>query len=660
MKLLDRFSLVTINFTSSILAAVVILILAALAINIELDVRQSARSDLRTLKILKALDNLAHQHAVERGLTAGFLGNPTAESRSKVQAQRAIADESEVQLETALRSVGESLTDVQPLTSILQEALSNKASVRNQIDQLSGAAAFGYYSQINRLAIDALATLSNEINSNLVNTDLRMAQLLGRFKERAGQVRGKINGALARQAIDDATRTEVKGYQQEMDLLVRYLETQVDQARLAKVQTVLANNTREEINAILDQILGNNPDFSSLPQPTDWFALATKQIGGVKALLDEEWAIIEKQAQEGAATANLKLWFTIGLLLVATLMLSWINLGFASVLRGSLKRLTAQLNRIANERDLSIKLDTSSRNELGDIARAVQQMLTAVEGTLKELIDSVGKSGTMVAELDQSSVQLVDNAQGTQGLSESISSAVEQNAATASEIANAAASTLEAVRELSESSDENQHRFSDTLNKMEALQGSAQHIAELSQTLDSQVEQITDAVKTINVLFEQTNLLALNASIEAARAGEQGRGFSVVADEVRSLALKSLESSERISQVLSALQRASKAISDSSKENGELNVQAAEQMLASQASLAQMNEVMSMLESMATSVATASEEQSSVSAVIAKDTASVLEASNASLELSERLRKMSSDYQNLSGHMLGVARKFKV
>lgn len=660
MKLLDRFSLVTINFTSSILAAVVILILAALAISIELDDRQSARSDLRTLKILKALDNLAHQHAVERGLTAGFLGNPTAESRSKVQAQRAIADESEVQLETALRSVGESLTDVQPLTSILQEALSNKASVRNQIDQLSGAAAFGYYSQINRLAIDALATLSNEINSNLVNTDLRMAQLLGRFKERAGQVRGKINGALARQAIDDATRTEVKGYQQEMDLLVRYLETQVDQARLAKVQAVLANNTREEINTILDQILGNNPDFSSLPKPADWFALATKQIGGVKALLDAEWAIIEKQAQEGAATANLKLWFTIGLLLVATLMLSWINLGFASVLRGSLKRLTAQLNRIANERDLSIKLDTSSRNELGDIARAVQQMLTAVEGTLKELIDSVGKSGTMVAELDQSSVQLVDNAQGTQGLSESISSAVEQNAATASEIANAAASTLEAVRELGESSDENQHRFSDTLNKMEALQGSAQHIAELSQTLDSQVEQITDAVKTINVLFEQTNLLALNASIEAARAGEQGRGFSVVADEVRSLALKSLESSERISQVLSALQRASKAISDSSKENGELNVQAAEQMLASQASLAQMNEVMSMLESMATSVATASEEQSSVSAVIAKDTASVLEASNASLELSERLRKMSSDYQNLSGHMLGVARKFKV
>lgn len=330
------------------------------------------------------------------------------------------------------------------------------------------------------------------------------------------------------------------------------------------------------------------------------------------------------------------------------------------MLRNSLRRLTQQLQQIAGGRDLSIKLDTDSKNELGEIARAVQQTLDAVESTLKELIDSVSASGTLVTELDSSSDQLLGNARETQRVSTSISSAVEENAATASEIANAAASTLDAVRELGDSSNENQQRFSDTLQKMDALQQSAQDIAGLSNKLDSQVDQITDAVKTINVLFEQTNLLALNASIEAARAGEQGRGFSVVADEVRSLALKSLESSERISEVLASLQQASAAISRSSEQNGELNAQAAEQMLASQASMAQMNEVMANLESMATSVATASEEQSTVSAVIAQDTASVLDASNASLELSEKLQTMSKTYRDSSEHMLGVARKFKV
>jgi len=406
--------------------------------------------------------------------------------------------------------------------------------------------------------------------------------------------------------------------------------------------------------------LSDSPNFDQLPTPAQWFPLATKQIGGVKALLDEEWAAIEAKAQTSADWADLKLWLTLALLLVAVVLLSWINLSFASVLRGSLKRLTSQLQLIASERDLSIKLDTSANNELGDIARAVQQMLQAVENTLKELVESVSSSSGMSSDLDNSSEHLLHNAKETQRVSTSISSAVEENAATASEIANAAALTLDAVRDLGDSSNENQQRFSDTLDKMDALQQSAQQIASLSEKLDSQVADITAAVKTINVLFEQTNLLALNASIEAARAGEQGRGFSVVADEVRSLALKSLESSERITEVLNSLQQASEAISSSSVQNGELNAAAAEQMQAAQASMAQMKDVMANLESMATSVATASEEQSSVSAMIAEDTASVLEASNASLDLSERLQQMSRTYRSSSDYMLQVARKFKL
>ena len=660
MKLLGRFSLVKINFASSILAAIVILLLATLAISVELSDRRSAQNDLRLLEVLKALDDVAHQHAVERGLTAGFLGNPTDESRAKVINQRANADAAAQSLNEVIKALSSDFPVVANTTALLRKALQGKPKLRQEVDGLTGANAFVFYSQINRLAIDALSSLANEISSNEVNTDLAMAKLLGRFKERAGQVRGKVNGTLARKAINDATRAEVRGYQQEMELIVNYLETQISGERLEKARAVLGDSTSRQISSILDEVLGNEPNFDQLPSPAEWFPLATKQIGGVKKLLDEEWAAVEAQAQRSAEAANLKLWLTLGLLIVAVILLSWINLGFASVLRNSLNRLTQQLQQIASERDLSIKLDTSSQNELGEIARSVQLTLNSVEETLKELIDSVSASGTLVTELDSSSDKLLGNAKETQRVSTSISSAVEENAATASEIANAAASTLDAVRELGDSSNENQQRFSDTLQKMDALQQSAQYIAGLSQKLDSQVDQITDAVKTINVLFEQTNLLALNASIEAARAGEQGRGFSVVADEVRSLALKSLESSERISEVLASLQQASAAISRSSEQNGELNSQAAEQMLASQASMAQMNEVMANLESMATSVATASEEQSSVSAVIAQDTASVLHASNASLELSEKLQTMSRTYRDSSEYMLGVARKFKV
>jgi hypothetical protein len=300
MKFLDRFSLVKINFASSVLAALVILLLAAGTISAELTERRNARNDLKVLEVLKALDNVAHQHAVERGLTAGFLGNPSDEARTKVTNQRSNADAAAHTLDEVVSNISGDFPVVANTTALLRAQLNSKSKLRQEVDALEGSKAFGFYSQINRLAIDALSSLTNEISSNAVNTDLAIAQLLGRFKERAGQVRGKINGTLARKAINDATRAEVQGYQQEMELMVNYLETQVSDERLDKARAVLSDSTSKQISSILNQILSDTPNFDQLPSPAEWFPLATKQIGGVKKLLDEEWSAIEDQAQNSA------------------------------------------------------------------------------------------------------------------------------------------------------------------------------------------------------------------------------------------------------------------------------------------------------------------------------------------------------------------------
>jgi len=660
MTILSKFSLVRINLASSMLAAVVIAFLSLLIIQSGLHDRRQAENDIRLLEILKALDNVAHQHAVERGLTAGFLGNPNDASREKVKVQRVKADAAVDELAQVTDRLRGDFPVVVNATAVLRDHLEGKPTLRRAVDELNGRAAFAYYSRINRMAIDALASLTKQISSDKVNTDLTMAQLLGHFKERAGQVRGKINGVLARRSIDDKTRSEVQGYQQEMSLSVAYLEAQMSGERLSNARRVLGDDVSQEINDILELVLVDNPDFSDLPTPAVWFPLATKQIGAVKQLLDQEWGKVEAIAQQSAAQATTTLWLTAVLMLVAVIFIVLINIGFASVLKSSLRQLTQQLNHITSSRDLGIKLDTRANNEVGAIAREVQQMLDTFEQILKQLIASVNDSSGIVVELDSSSAELLTNAENTQRVSTSISSAVEENAATAAEIASAASSTLEAVRELANSSTENLQRFNDTLDKMSALQKSAQLITQHSLGLDKNVAAITQSIQTINGLFEQTNLLALNASIEAARAGEHGRGFSVVADEVRSLAIKSLDSSNSIAAAMDSLQKASKAINMSSEQNSELNRQAAEQMTAAQNALVQMTSIMENLESMATSVATAAEEQSSVSSVIAEDTASVLSGSSANLKLSEKLSIVSRDFASSSKKMLGLAGQFKL
>lgn len=660
MSLFSRLSLIKSNFISSALATVLVAILAALALNFVYKEKSNADNDKDLIAALKALDNVAHQHAVERGLTAGFLGNPNDESRGKVINQRSNADASETALRAVVNELGADYPQVVTSTKLLLEQLNGKPALREEVNNLDGARAFGYYSTVNRMALDALTNLSSHLTGDEVASDLSLSLLLGKFKERAGQVRGKINGVLARKALSPAARTEVQGYSQDLDLIVDYLSTQMTGETLNQVNAILNDDTSQQIRSIISKVLADNPDFESLPGPGDWFPLATKQIGNVKKLLDQSWEHIAEEAEARDSAANLMMSGTLAITIIGLLILALFNLKLTSVLRSSLNNLTTGLHKVSVEHDLSVKLDVQGNNELAQIARAIEAMLASMDQTIRELINSVNNTTRMSEDLSGSSNQLLNNAQDTQRIATSISSAIEENAATSSEIANSASQTLDAVRQLSENGKTNSEHFNQTLSMISALEESAGNIQNLSRSLDQHVNEITTSIDTINNLFEQTNLLALNASIEAARAGEQGRGFAVVADEVRTLAIKSLESSENISRILKSLQEASSAINRSSAENGELNQSAASVTREAQETLEQMMSTMNLLESMATTVATAAEEQSSVSNAIASDTASVLDSSNNSLELSERLDTMSQGFYQAGQQMLALAKQFKV
>lgn len=660
MKFLQRFSLVRINILSSLLASAVLITLATLLVMSDLTERQNTQRDIQLLGFMQALDGVAHSHAVERGLTAGFLGNPSDANFQKVVKQRDVADQASARLAQLRSELGTQEPILLRATDLLSRELAKKQALRAAVDRREGAAAFGYYSRVNGMALDALASLMTEVSSNEVNTDLQLSLMLAKFKERAGQVRGKVNGVLASGRLSDLTRNEIQGYQADMQLVADYLDSQLTGDYLQDVRAILNDSTSKEISAILKKVLADNPDFNALPSPAEWFPLASKQIGNVKTLLDVEWAKIAAQSQQTLSQATFTLGLTLALIVIAIIALASINIAFTSLLRRSLHDLTQALTQISEERDLTRKLKLEGNNELTQIGHSVQHMLNTMESTLRELISSVNATSGMASELDRSSDELLGNARDTQQVATSISSAIEQNAATSSEIANAAATTLNAVYQMTAVSKENQIRFGETSTIMKSLQQSAQQIEGLSQSLDRQVEQITESVEVINRLFEQTNLLALNASIEAARAGEHGRGFAVVADEVRSLAMKSLESSERITEVLQSLQQASQAITASASQNGELNQRAADVINSVQQSMEEMSRTMANLEDMATSVATASEEQSSVSSVIAQDTAAVLDASSSSLSVSQRLKQISDQYRDAGVQMLSLAGKFKV
>lgn len=211
------------------------------------------------------------------------------------------------------------------------------------------------------------------------------------------------------------------------------------------------------------------------------------------------------------------------------------------------------MQEIAETKDLTLKTDSSSSDEIGQTAEAFDQLMASIRGTLIQVQQSAGKVAESSMELSTASEQI---AQANERQSESISSmaaateqatvSIQQVADSAQELSKGTSVTKAIVTE----GDKIIAFLKTIMADTEVL--SENSLAEVT-TLRKDSDEIQSVLQIIKDIAEQTNLLALNAAIEAARAGEQGRGFAVVADEVRKLAERTTHSTQDINLLISRI-----------------------------------------------------------------------------------------------------------
>ncbi len=302
--------------------------------------------------------------------------------------------------------------------------------------------------------------------------------------------------------------------------------------------------------------------------------------------------------------------------------------------------------------DLTARLKVESHDEVGEVAQAFNAFMDKLHPLIVDLRTSAQDVQSAAADLDvqttQSSQQMNSHCMET----DKVVAAVTEMSATAREVANNTNSTAQAIDSANRQIMDAQKEVNLAIEGIGELVNEVNLTSDAIQELSQQTEQITKVLNVIGDIAEQTNLLALNAAIEAARAGEQGRGFAVVADEVRSLASRTQNSTQEIGEMLQALhQGVSKAVSSMalSQDRGEKTALESVQI---KDSLSGISDAVSVIHDMGIQTASAAEQQSAVAEDINQNLVAIQQIVN---ELSDNLQRSESISTRLaqSGQQMG-------
>lgn len=309
--------------------------------------------------------------------------------------------------------------------------------------------------------------------------------------------------------------------------------------------------------------------------------------------------------------------------------------------------------------DLSARLNVSSHDEIGQLARSFNQMGEALSTMVSHIRKAAEEVNSRAQALSGLSGGAYEGMEQQSGEITSMAGAVEEFSATSLNIADNMGSTERLAQENAQQTRIGRTSMQEASSSLEHIAAALNSTATVINTLGQRSQEIGGIVGVITSIAEQTNLLALNAAIEAARAGEQGRGFAVVADEVRNLASRTRQATDEISGMIQSIQQETgNAIT--TMEHGNVLMQEGLSRNADVASaLARIDEQSRSAGQQFAAITTATQEQSSTATLLSSNLQSIALANSEQREVVSNLAITAKELETLAAGLRHEVDRFR-
>ena len=310
--------------------------------------------------------------------------------------------------------------------------------------------------------------------------------------------------------------------------------------------------------------------------------------------------------------------------------------------------------------DLSRPIVISGKSDFTWMAKELDSARINVADLVHTIVGGVAHLETATQNMTNISKKTADGVLTQQSEINQVASAMNTMAISVQNVARTAGDTAQAAQQADQEAQAGKQIVTEAMGAIDLLANEVEKASETLNSLEGDIGNIGAIVDVIRGITEQTNLLALNAAIEAARAGEHGRGFAVVADEVRTLAARTQDSTHEIEEMVSRLQSGASAavqVMNEGRERAKTSVEKAE---SAGTALDSITTMITKMDEMSASIASAANEQSTVAEDINRGIVNISQVAEHTAEGAGETTSAAAEMAKLTAQLQEAAAKFKV